>query len=58
MTLPEKNQHLINSYLRLNDEGRGILDMALNKLKQIHGENDIKKVIEGNKHFFLPRRDS
>ena len=56
MTLPEKNQRLIDSYLKINNEGRDVLDMVLQKLRKIRGESETAKFLENTKTVLPERR--
>ena len=39
-TVSEKTQHLADTYLRINEEGRNLLDMVIQELQETHGESE------------------
>jgi len=46
--ISEKTRRLTDTYLKLNNEGRNILDIAIQKLKKAHGNPE---KIERIRHF-------
>jgi len=39
-TVSEKTQYLADTYLRINEEGRNLLDMVIQELQKTHGESE------------------
>ena len=42
-----KTQRLADTYLRINDEGRNILDVVVQRLQETHGDpEEVKRITE------------
>jgi DNA-binding PadR family transcriptional regulator len=46
-TISERTQRLADTYFRINDQGRELLDIVVQKLQKTHGDQeDIKRITD------------
>jgi len=56
LTITEQNMRLITAYHQINDEGRDVLDMVLQKLAEIQWPEGAKRKKYANQHKGVSQR--